>query len=400
MKRTITILNVCVFFTQVMFGQLKVANSGNVGIQLGTSTPLSALSIGSVGTVTDKVTIYGLNTALNVYRTGASATSWSYGVNSTSDVAGDKSVGARGQVQAASLLGYGRSWGLLGLAGNATSGYNYGVMGLIGGTGYGAGILGVGSGNEDVSVPGIYAGYFVGDVYVTGTLTGNPVVNSDRRYKRNIADLSPKTALSNILLMNPVEYNLKQMYVKSKGDSAVVERPLYDEKSQLFQKKHYGLVAQDLQKLYPDLVYEDNNGYLSVNYIGLIPLLIESIKELNGEVEALKKSINSGSSIASKVKTTGLVSAIDNLTAASLNQNNPNPFSQSTQIKYYLPNTVSSASLCIYDLQGRQLKQLSISERGNGSKTISASEFSPGIYLYALIADGVEIDVKRMILTE
>ena len=400
MKRTITILSVCVFFTQVVFGQLKVANSGNVGIQLGTNTPLSALSIGSVGASTDKVTILGLNTALNVYRTGTSSTNWSYGVNSTSDIVGDKGVGVRGQSLGASLLGYGRSWGLLGLAGNATSGYNYGVMGLIGGTGYGAGILGVGSGNADISVPGIYAGYFVGNVYVTGTLTGNPVVNSDRRYKRNIAELSTKTALSNILLMNPVEYNPKQMYVKSKGDSAVVERPLYDEKSQLFQKKHYGLVAQDLQKLYPDLVYEDNNGYLSVNYIGIIPLLIESIKELNTEVEALKKSNNSASSAASKVKTTGLVSGIDDVIVASLNQNNPNPFSQSTQIKYYLPSTVNTASLCIYDLQGRQLKQLSISERGSGSKTVSASEFSPGIYLYALIADGVEIDVKRMILTE
>jgi hypothetical protein len=109
MKRTITILSVCVFLTQVVFGQLKVANSGNVGIQLGTSTPLSALSIGSVGTATDKVTIYGLNTALNVYRTGTSTANWSYGVNATSDIVGDKGVGVRGQSLGASLLGYGRS---------------------------------------------------------------------------------------------------------------------------------------------------------------------------------------------------------------------------------------------------------------------------------------------------
>jgi len=80
MKRTVIILSVCVFFTQVMFAQLKVDNNGNVGIQLGTSTPLSALSIGNVGTTTDKVTIYGLNTVLNVNRTGMSTTNWSYGV--------------------------------------------------------------------------------------------------------------------------------------------------------------------------------------------------------------------------------------------------------------------------------------------------------------------------------
>jgi hypothetical protein len=295
---------------------------------------------------------------------------------------------------------------LLGLAGNATSGYNYGVMGLIGGTGKGAGIVGVASGNADININGTYAGYFVGNVYVTGTLTGNPVVNSDKRYKRNIADLDKTSTLKKVLQMLPVEYNLNQIYSKSVGDSAVVQRPLYDEKSQLFQKKHYGLLAQDLQKLYPDLVYEDANGYLSVNYIGIIPLLIESIKDLHEEIEALKKNSNSGSGSISKVKSTALasgisdISGIEDVIAASLNQNNPNPFSQSTQIKYYLPSTINTASLCIYDLQGRQLKQLSISERGSGSKTISASEFSPGIYLYALIADGVEIDVKRMILTD
>ena len=85
---------------------------------------------------------------------------------------------------------------------------------------------------------------------------------------------------------------------------------------------------------------------------------------------------------------------------AALYQNAPNPFSQSTEIKYYLPTSVNTAFLCIYDLNGRQLKQIRLMQRGNGSQLISGSEFSAGIYLYALIADGKEIDVKRMILTE
>ena len=38
--------------------------------------------------------------------------------------------------------------------------------------------------------------------------------------------------------------------------------------------------------------------------------------------------------------------------------------------------------------------------KSNESKIISASEFSPGIYLYALMADGKELDIKRMILTD
>ena len=85
---------------------------------------------------------------------------------------------------------------------------------------------------------------------------------------------------------------------------------------------------------------------------------------------------------------------------ASLQQNSPNPFSQTTQIKFYLPQSIKTASLNIYNLQGKQLKQIAITQRGESSQLIPGSEFEPGIYLYALIANGREVDVKRMILTE
>ncbi len=49
---------------------------------------------------------------------------------------------------------------------------------------------------------------------------------------------------------------------------------------------------------------------------------------------------------------------------------------------------------------GKQLKQITLTQRGEGSTLVSGSQFSPGMYLYALIADGQEVDVKRMILTE
>ena len=51
-------------------------------------------------------------------------------------------------------------------------------------------------------------------------------------------------------------------------------------------------------------------------------------------------------------------------------------------------------------MNGGQLKSISIPERGKGNVTIQGSEFSAGMYLYALIADGKVIDTKRMILTK
>ncbi|MDR0682001.1 MAG: T9SS type A sorting domain-containing protein [Dysgonamonadaceae bacterium] len=109
-------------------------------------------------------------------------------------------------------------------------------------------------------------------------------------------------------------------------------------------------------------------------------------------VSAQLKSGNAAKSI------TGLQNAASS--GASLQQNTPNPFNQSTQIKYYLPATVKTAYLCIYDLQGAQLKQTAIQERGESVHILYGSELKAGIYLYSLIADGQEVDTKRMILTK
>jgi hypothetical protein len=55
--------------------------------------------------------------------------------------------------------------------------------------------------------------------------------------------------------------------------------------------KQYGVIAQDIQKVIPQVVSEDNMGYLSVNYSAIIPFLIESIKELQKEVKELKAKL-------------------------------------------------------------------------------------------------------------
>ena len=53
-----------------------------------------------------------------------------------------------------------------------------------------------------------------------------------------------------------------------------------------------GVIAQEVRKVLPEIVVERTNGYLGVDYKRIIPLLIESIKELKQEVEDLKKKVN------------------------------------------------------------------------------------------------------------
>ena len=85
----------------------------------------------------------------------------------------------------------GKAIGVLGFACHATPGYNHGVIGSIGGASFGAGVFGTSNVNTYYGsyVNGRYAGYFDGNVQVTGTINGVVVGSSDIRFKQNIAEL-------------------------------------------------------------------------------------------------------------------------------------------------------------------------------------------------------------------
>jgi hypothetical protein len=52
----------------------------------------------------------------------------------------------------------------------------------------------------------------------------------------------------------------------------------------------YGVIAQEVQKEFPEMVERQENGYLAVDYRQLIPVMIEAIKELKEEIDYLKNS--------------------------------------------------------------------------------------------------------------
>jgi trimeric autotransporter adhesin len=64
------------------------------------------------------------------------------------------------------------------------------------------------------------------------------------------------------------------------------------------------------------------------------------------------------------------------------------------------PDEVISATVVVYNLEGKQLKDFRVQGRGKTSVKISGSELNAGMYLYALLVDGKVVDTKRMILTK
>lgn len=51
---------------------------------------------------------------------------------------------------------------------------------------------------------------------------------------------------------------------------------------------HHGVIAQEVQKEFPEMVSRGSDGYLTVDYIQLIPVIIEAIRELKTEIDQIK----------------------------------------------------------------------------------------------------------------
>ena len=155
--------------------------------------------------------------------------------------------------------------------------------------------------------------------------------------------------------------------------------------------------SQELQEIYPELVMKDQDGYLAVNYVELVPILLRSIQELRQEIDELKGEPEVRAAQAKQTATATHIET-DIVQQNRLFQNDPNPFKERTEIRYQLADDTHDASICIFDLQGKMLKKISVSQ-GSSSVTIDGSELGAGMFIYSLIVNGKETDTKRMILS-
>jgi hypothetical protein len=284
-------------------GQIKVFNNNNVGINWNT-TPASRFVINATGNSAYEAWIFRPVSST----TGAALATISAGGTGTSRhiicLLSQTAVGSSDYLYGIKANAYsstvtiGRTYGLYGEAGNAQGGFNYGAYGYLHGT-TGAAIFGTIDGYGDIGLTAAFAGYFRGDVKCESIIYATSFQTlSDEKFKTNIKDLDAKVVTSNFLKISPKQYNLKQVEIEQKSADSTSITKLYKESVPLFTKAKYGVLAQELQKLFPDLVYQDNTGNLTVEYTGLIPIMVsviqsqeEKITVLSGEIDLLAKKI-------------------------------------------------------------------------------------------------------------
>ncbi len=237
---------------------------------------------------------------------------------------------------------------------------------------------------------------------------------SDQKFKNNLNPVS--NAINTIKQLKPMSYffNTQNQYGMNFTD-----------------KKQYGFVAQEIEKILPELVSsshkpegKDAKGnvisqevdYKAINYIGFIAILTEGIQEQQKTIEELKQKVTSQDSminfIAQKVNafiapitpqnnSTANVASIDvKLTDAQtviLDQNSPNPFAEETTINYFLPDNTGKAEMLFYNAGGKLIQSVELLQKGQGHLNVYAQDLSNGIYSYTLVVDGKIFDTKKMV---
>jgi hypothetical protein len=245
---------------------------------------------------------------------------------------------------------------------------------------------------------------------------------SDGRYKKNIQQNVPGLAFINKL--NPITYSLDITGIENKLHES--QKPISDKnlataanylndpvvKQSVEEKSavsYSGFVAQDVEKAADSVGYtfsgvdkpkDANQSFYGLRYGDFVVPLVKAVQELsklndsaNSKIDSLQQQINElRAMILSKTQAVGAA-----IPGASLDQNVPNPTSNSTTIGYSLPQGATAAQMQITDMNGSILQIIPLSGIGRNILTIDTSSFASGTYSYSLFIDGQLAGTKKMV---
>jgi hypothetical protein len=234
-------------------------------------------------------------------------------------------------------------------------------------------------------------------------------VASDSRLKKNISDFTDGLALLK---------QIKPVWFQYNGQAGI----------ETGEQQFVGIIAQEMQKIAPYTIgtftHQDSLGnkteYLDYDANAVTYILINSVKEqqavieekeakiqeVNAQVAALSKRLEQLERIIAAGTTRPLTGNLasrhgePNANGVVLEQNVPNGFSESTAIKFFVPQSVKDAVIEVYSVDGVKAGSYPVKERGEGELKISASQFHSGVFLYDLVTDGKSNGVKKMMVNK
>jgi hypothetical protein len=254
-------------------------------------------------------------------------------------------------------------------------------------------------------------------VFNTNLRVNGVNITSDARLKENVKPLSnPLTLLSRVSGVS-YNYNFAEIQKNRKPDEAKfsksgdeaqvsantgssakdaeyqrIQAEIDRREAQDAARTRIGFLAQDIQKVLPELVQTDDKGMMSIDYIGFIPLIVESIKEMQATIEAQSKQIETLLGMTGGTKM-DLRSAVSNEEVNALGEAKLYDAPGASAI-YVLPADYSTAHLQVYDITGKLLKKIKLDNSAN-RVDLNSSETGYGTFIYALIVDGRKRDTLK-----
>lgn len=213
--------------------------------------------------------------------------------------------------------------------------------------------------------------------------------SSDARAKTNICTLS-KTKDS-LLQLRPVSYNwLESASITSESNDSTT----YIANGSDRTKKQYGFLAQEVEEVFPEVVFTDEGGAKFINYIALIPILVETLQEQQRLIDEQQEAIQELYTILET----------NNSISKKLNRNNivsisPNPTTGETTIAIALESASENLKLIFTNLSGVQVHILPITP----NETIITTDLSflkSGMYLVSLVEDNNILDSKQLVISK
>lgn len=256
-------------------------------------------------------------------------------------------------------------------------------------------------------------------VFNTNLRVNGVNITSDARLKENVQTL--QNPLNIVSQLNGVSYNYKLSEINKyreqdaskfteaqnmqnsasvssnaaltgkENDDKLYQNAVDRKEAEDASRKRIGFLAQDIEKVLPELVQTDENGVKSIDYIGFIPLIVESLKEMQQTIQAQQNEIDLLQSLLPEESKSLLRStSTDNIVIEGAKLYNRT----GSSVSYTLPSTFANAYLQVFDIAGRMLKKITLTT-ANDTVEINPSEIGLGTFIYVLYVDGQKADTLK-----
>ncbi|MGZ8504971.1 MAG: tail fiber domain-containing protein, partial [Flavitalea sp.] len=225
-------------------------------------------------------------------------------------------------------------------------------------------------GDLDLYKNGVFKGRF-------DDVSGAYSAISDERLKKDV--VKAEAVLDNIMKLGVKRYQFNN--------------------GQTDNRKYYGMIAQEVEKVFPDVVFHNNSDdgkdYYTMDYSATSVLAIKGIQELKIIVDEQQEENSKQQEQISQLQDEiaelkQLVASLSGgqgtqtINKGTLSSAVPNPAGGSTSIKYALPEGTTKAQLLLTDAIGRTIKAFHLNS--SGVINLDVSSLSSGVYNYSLVA--------------